>query len=241
MLAPENSEGYGPGPAVAGGVGLVVVSGTAAAASQTSSFGPVLAFGAAVLAFVGAVLAAWIAASSARQRQQAELAAVQERQRAELDAEALRLDRQLSHARELSDLQHLRELIDEAARLYEVCLDRVIDVVLPLHHSPPSPPADYVEQIRLATRAQMDVVEMDRRLQLRFADDDPLVNSYDAVREAFANALQALPAPSKRPSGTGPDDWDPQLNQARRGFNAFCRASRARLAVAQTEPQASTK
>ena len=88
---------------------LVVFGGATVAASTTTSYV------APILAFVGAVLVATIAAVTAGRRQRQALAAEGLRHRQSLEAENNRHDAQLAHARELADLADLRLLLDEAA------------------------------------------------------------------------------------------------------------------------------
>jgi hypothetical protein len=221
----------GPSPVLGGTAGLVIVGGTAAVASQASNIGPILAFGAAVLAFVGALLAAWIAATTARQRQRADLAGARKRQKAALKAEAQRLTLRLDHERALTDVQHLRDLVDEAARLYESCLDAILEVSVTLSRDPPIPGDEYVESLSAANRAHMDVTEMYRRLQLRLREDDPLVTAYAEILYGLEAGLDAIPLSSQRPDVDAMNKCHADLDQARAGFANLCLASRSRLAI----------
>jgi hypothetical protein len=92
-------------------VGLVVVVGGTAAVTATAASSYV----APILAFVGAILVAVIAAVTADRRQRRALTAEGARHDASLRAESGRQVTQLEHSRGLADLADLRSLLDEVA------------------------------------------------------------------------------------------------------------------------------
>jgi hypothetical protein len=217
---------HGPNAAVGGFTAIVVVGGTAAAASQSSNVGPVLAFGAAVLAFVGALFGAWLAASSARQRQLADLAAARDRQSAALRAESDRLTLQLRHELALTEKSHLRDVLDEAARLYDRTFDVLVELTTEIGRGEHALSGrEWVDKINDLGATQTKVVEMKRRLSLRFPDEHPIVAGYDHVRETLFQAAVSLPGPSDFAEGDA-SEADARLDEARDAFEQFCEATR---------------
>lgn len=228
MFAWDPDDSSKAGTAIGGGAAVVVVGGTGLAAAHTANAGPVLAFGAAVLAFIGAVLGAWIAASTARQRQRAELGAARTRQRAELEAEERRLAVRLDHERALSEVAHLRDLLDAAANLWEQAFDAFLDLVFMVEHSDELS-EQWDERYNVAGTAQLRVVEMHRRLQLRFPNNHPVVTTYGRIRQALYDSIMALPKaedfdPENRP------DIEPLVEAVRESFQPFCDAGRELIA-----------
>ncbi len=125
----------------------------------------------------------------AGERQERELTADAERQRRELNARAEEQKRQLNHARELSDLADLRQLLDEAA----AALNDAVDASHRLHvaagehgsslaHNPRDEVANYGRRL----------VTLNARLQVRLGKDDPVTVHFDegcnAIWESWRHA-----------------------------------------------------
>jgi hypothetical protein len=153
--------------------GVVVVSTvTVAAATQTSSTGP-------VLAFAGAVLVAVIAAVTAGRRQRSDLTAAGARHTAELAADAAKLRSQLAHDRQLKDLDDLRAFFDEGATAFEEATDRLRDMAVALRRSDPKVRQDRAVTCgRLAAEQVRRADVFARRVALRFERDEPVAIHY---------------------------------------------------------------
>ena len=104
-------------PTVAGlGAGVVfvlVLGGTAAAATTTDYTTP-------IITLVGAVFVATLTAVTTNRRQAKQLAAEGERLTRQLQAEQESQRQRLKHDREVKDLDHLREFFDENAAAWEL-------------------------------------------------------------------------------------------------------------------------
>jgi LPXTG-motif cell wall-anchored protein len=207
-MPPSNGSDGGIGQeAVAGGALIIIAGGTVAAATGTDQTGP-------ILAFVGALLVAVIAALTAGRRQ-----------RRALDAESARLAQQLKHDRELSDVAHLRELLDNAAYAYESAFRALRDLGLAVDRK------EFGEV--KATYASADTALEEfrattSRLRLRFVLDHPIVTGYDRSLRAFVNLQGAL---LEGPLTSPAEPWDldevkPHFDEAWAGFHEFSTASR---------------
>jgi hypothetical protein len=232
MFGPERNDGRIT-IAVSGSVGVVVVGGTAIAATQTSSFAPVLAFGAAVLAFTGALIGAWIAASSAGRRQHADLEAAADRHAATLAAESLRLGQQLRHDREIFETRQLETLLDEVAARYEAAFVSFVKLRVMSGSDPAMPQDAYRVALNDASRVLIPLMEMVRRLQLRFRGNVALVESINAVYHEFAAVFSVLQSREDRSQIKGQiAEAERHLDEARRQFATFCEESRRYLGPA---------
>ena len=167
------SDSTGESVAVAGGT-VVVVTVAVLGASATDDTGP-------ILAFVGAVLVALIAAFTAGRRQ-----------KRALEAEAGRLAQQLDHDREMADLADARALFDEA--------------VVALHHAD-----EIRQQAREALIAHgywtaerapeaskdaatvaTELGPIRERIAVRFGDDHDAVRGIEAVQGALREVADLL-------------------------------------------------
>jgi hypothetical protein len=222
VLAPEDAETGTKNVAVGGGAVLViVVSGTSIMATQTSSnAGP-------ILAFIGAVLVSMIAAATAHYRQTAEIHATERRQQRALAAEADRLAQQLEHTRQLDEIAYLRDLVDEAARVYEAADEAIVDLIA-LADFDESTEAMFDALHAIANKAQIKTAELLRRIELRFPPGEPLTISWNAVRAGFFEAMDEIDGYDNFKARTG-DDLFLSLIPAKRAFAEFCEASRERF------------
>lgn len=145
MLARDGGDPTPTGLAAGGAVVVVVATGGAAAAADSSDWL------APIIALIAAVFVAVLTAITTNRRQAKQLAAEEERLQRQLDAEDGRLKRQLraenkrsrrqrdtaedhllqqlSHARDLAELAHLRDVFDEAATVFEARRHVVNDYV----------------------------------------------------------------------------------------------------------------
>lgn len=200
---------------------IVIVAGATVAATQTTSnAGP-------ILAFIGAVLVAMIAAAAAHRRQRLEIAAAEQRQQQALDAEAARLEQQLGHARRLDEVAHLRELVDEAAKVYEDADSAALELFLESgdHNLEEE---RFLGLYERASNAQIRTAEMLRRLQLRFPAEEALVTSWDALRGGFHEALEQVPSYPEF-KVLHPDELLDGLAPTKQGFAMFCTATQERF------------
>jgi hypothetical protein len=172
-----SSDSTGESVAVAGGT-VVIVTVAVLGASATDDTGP-------ILAFVGAVLVALIAAFTAGRRQ-----------KRALEAEAGRLAQQLDHDRELADLADSRAVMDSAA--------------IALHHA--SYAAAKVRQdfmthgAWIAERASETVSaihergealdQLRQRIAVRFGTDHALVQHFDAANGALLEVARQVRWPN---------------------------------------------
>jgi hypothetical protein len=145
-----------------------------------------------ILTFAGVLLVALITAFSATRGRQAEsdrqrqrLDAESARQRDSLDAERSRLEVQLAHERAMSDLDHVRSLLDDAAvKLHEADYARYeIEVARMSHGASLAEKAP--EEIKRAREVGKELDGLSERLAIRLGPD------HDAVTE-FRRATAAL-------------------------------------------------
>jgi hypothetical protein len=201
----------------------------------------VLAFGAAVLAFTGALIGAWIAASSANRRQKADLEAAAERHAATLAAESRRLEQQLRHDRAIVEMQQLQELFDEVAARYEAALATTVFLQVTARSDPPLPASDFKNLRKQSREALLPLMEMVRRLQLRFQVNDDLVASVRVASDEFLKIYRTFPDATELPaSDEQTAAANKHLDEARTRFDAFCEASRRYLG-SKPDGYASTK
>ena len=178
--------------------GTVAVGGAAAyGAAQTDHTAP-------ILTFVGAILVALITAFTTNRRQQHQLEAESDRQRRGLDAESarqqhaheaerVRLELQLSHDRDMSDLGHVRALLDDAAMaLHRASYAR--DDVMRVGPAAAGKREGVAAKIA-TTGTALD--ELADRLAVRFGPDADATTNF---REA-ADALRAIDIEIGRPEG----------------------------------------
>lgn len=196
-------------------VALIVVAGGGAAAATATDHTS------AILAFIGALLVALIAAATAGRRQMREL-----------DGADRRLREQLAHDRAVAELAHLRDLLDEAAALYEASLEPIFSLGFHAEAFDPEDKEHFADALETAVRAQVKVSGMLRRLQLRFDGEHDVVRSYDTIREALYQAIKTADTVTDGdpPSQELADAIDARLDEARRGFAGFCIASRRLIA-----------
>lgn len=203
-------DGGGGGGGLVPALVVVVAGGAAAAgATQTSQTGP-------ILAFTAALLVALIAASTAGRRQVRALQAEGQRQ----------ADR-LSHERQLQDVEHLREFLDEAAAAYEDAHSATSDMAVDLLTARRSPGLH-----EAATRASIAVGVMRRRVGLRFSPEHPVSVAYGNVSEhvdaRVGFLLEVIERLGPNEGMTeGDDKRDDELSdQAREAFGRFADAAR---------------
>ena len=170
MVASDGGGDDGREIAVGALIVVVIGGGSVLGAAQTSNTGP-------ILAFIGALLVALITWFAADRRQRYSLA-----------AEKARLDLQLSHERRLNDVEHLRDLLDEAIAAYEAVLDKTTELLVRSQREDVD--ADtWWRLFNAVGDAQYAVVLMNRRLLLRFPPGASLVQSFDTIRSAFLEAF----------------------------------------------------
>ncbi len=158
MSGGDGGDGGGLVPAL-----VIVVAGGAAIAGATQTNQT-----AAILAFAGAIIVALIAAVTAGRRQVRALRAERERQS----------DR-LAHERQLQDVEHLREFLDEASAAFEdahMALSELATDLLSPGRSPGLHEA--------AARAAMGIKVMRRRVALRFPPEHPVGAAYGEIDQA---------------------------------------------------------
>jgi hypothetical protein len=207
-----------------GGVAILLIAGgttIGATQSQSSDTAPILAFGAVVIA---AVIASWTAVTNVRKQ---------------IDGEGVRQAASLAHDRQLADIQHLRELLDEAAAAYE----EASDAALRLSGAAEEPHAgDGLEQRvkcrqdALLTRIKC-LTERDR-IEMRFARDHEVYAKYDATIRAVEARVKLLREVMKGGGQlTAGDKYDEDIAlgvKAIVAFKEFAEAVRREIGVRET-------
>lgn len=144
---------------------IVVVGGTLAAVVVGDQTGPILAF--------TGVLVIGVAA--------------QYRQNVSLKAERARLDARLAHERQLQDVEHLRQFVDEAAEAFETAHEAVVELVAELAEV-----GRRLNTYQQAVSSAVGVNVMLRRVAVRFAREHPVYVGYLAVRNAINERMDHL-------------------------------------------------
>jgi hypothetical protein len=171
--------------------GTVAVGGAAAyGAAQTDHTAP-------ILTFAGAILVALITAFTTNRRQQHQLEAESKRQQLALEAERDRLRLQLAHEREMADLQHVRNLLDDAAvALHDADYARYDIEAARMSHG-----AGLAEKARdEITRARDVGKDLDRlgeRLAIRLGPDDNAVTYFRAAAQALLAVFRLANTPER--------------------------------------------
>lgn len=191
--------------AAAGGT-LIIAAATVAVATQTSHTGP-------ILAFVGALLVAFITAREARKRQRRQL---------DHDREMRALE--LSQSRQVRDTEHLRGFLDEAIAAFEVFIDAVLRMVA--HGNNHGRDETFMDLQDEALSHGQGARIMGRRMDIRFDPNHP-------VRAAYTSAVQLVHEAKDAVSGGPP--WTPEQLQAYNARRAEAMQTLAAFAVsAQT-------
>jgi hypothetical protein len=170
------SDSTGESVAVAGGT-VVVVTVAVLGASTTDDTGP-------ILAFVGAVLVALIAAFTAGRRQARAL-----------KAESGRLAQQLEHDRELADLADTRALFDEAVVALQDADEvrhRATQAVFQHGQWTGERAPDAVQEVAVIATSLGPIRQ---RLAVRFGDEHDAVRGVHAVQLALREVAHLLSLP----------------------------------------------
>jgi hypothetical protein len=214
-MAPMSDSGHAGDIAVGGGsCALLVVA--ILGANQTDSTGPIIAGSVAIIV----ALVTWYATDK---RQSKALAAEERRQIKTLEEERGRLTLQLEHDRELEDVKHLREFLDNAAELYEQSLRATTDAAWALLPGA-GDAASFPELLEEAKEEQTKLAFWTNRLRLRFPVDDPIRVTYNQIRmktHAANSALKGATAPDR----VAYEKAVAELKSAQAAFDGFCVAS----------------
>jgi hypothetical protein len=134
----------------------------------------------AILTFAGVLIVAIITAVTADRRQDKQLNAEHERHGDLLQAERDRLDARLIHERKLADVEHLRQLLDDAAPAYESARVALLEFAVSLATSVERPgrsqliDRNYTEAVGRRTAAEVEL----HRLEMRLHSDHPVCSEY---------------------------------------------------------------
>ncbi|UJA21147.1 hypothetical protein HJD18_13605 [Thermoleophilia bacterium SCSIO 60948] len=146
---------------------------------------------------IAATGAALLTAYFAQRRQREQLQESADRHQAQLDAEAVRLDRQLDHARRMDDRSELRGTLDEVSAYLAalaLSLQRATETVKAVNG--PSVSAETYnrveERVAAANAAVREAAESSRILTLRFPVHHPPVLAYRLALGAGVAHLSAL-------------------------------------------------
>lgn len=224
----REDDGLGTSEALGGGALLVVAGGTAAAL-QPDHIGP-------ILAFVGALLVAGIAAVTANHRQATSLRTAEASLKKQLDSERERLGDQLEHEKRMQDREHLRGFLDDAAAALEQSRQACKALAAKL-------PDGAATELAAVSEAMKEIRVMRRRVELRFGPRDHVYvayswTSYALIQrtkhlQAAANGLEEL-SDTDRVEGAAfseaDDDPDSKLSDAvSDAFHEFAEAARAEI------------
>ena len=181
-------DSHGETAVATGGVVVVAVVAVAGATS-TDATGP-------ILAFVGAVLVALVAAYTAGRRQARALAAERER---------LRL--QLEHERELADLADVRALFDTAATILADA-SRALSAVESGLFTHGAWIGERAPDAWTTARRSAETIRATReRLSVRLTREHAAVIAYNRADEAAWNAVNAVVAMGPPPGGNAGDGF----------------------------------
>jgi hypothetical protein len=201
--------------------------------------------GAAATIIAALVLGGW-AAKAARERLERELVAAGDRQEKELrdagsrqehalDADAKRLGAQLDHDRALTDILHLRDLLDQAAAAYEQAYRCNVRYAVALRSAPIANQWDENRGARYseAHEAQITLATELHRIEMRFPPSHAVCSAYtnvDACLEARFTHLYGVP--DDEVIGSERDTEDTKLGgRAMSAFRVFTDAVRTEIGI----------
>jgi uncharacterized protein YacL (UPF0231 family) len=154
-----------------------------------------------ILTPLGALIVAGITVRSARNRLETQLAAEAARLKQQLEAETDRERARLDHERQLEDRRHLRDLLDEAAGVFETSLECLHQAYASFQlASERDRISDDDAWKRISNemtelRVEVDNAEvMVRRLHLRYPGTHEMVETYTETVEAVSGAEDVLMA-----------------------------------------------
>lgn len=113
--------------------------------------------------------------------------AAQYRQNVSLKAERERLDARLDHERQLQDVEHLRQFLDEAAAAFEAAHDTLVELSAELVEV-----GRRLDTFRQAVDTAVGVNVMLRRMAVRFPREHPAYVGYEKVRDAINERMDHL-------------------------------------------------
>jgi hypothetical protein len=127
------------------------------------------------------------------------------RQRAALQEESERLDRQLAHDRLLRDLAELRERVDEVVAMGEAALSAVCTARL---HFNAGDFGDCDQELRQASECLGQYGFKERRVMLRTGRDDPMIDALTHFRWRVQGLYSLVKQHAERRQFVPLDQWD---------------------------------
>jgi hypothetical protein len=150
-----------------------------------SAFEWIKALVAPVRTFSALVIAALIAASTAKNRQEHQLDHDSERLRQQLDHDSERLRTQLEHDRQVADLEAVREVVEEGA----IRLHRVAYALDPVKQDLEGNARKALAALEPLGRDSDELVE---RMKVRLGQDRDLAREFESANEATLDAFRAV-------------------------------------------------
>jgi hypothetical protein len=147
--------------------------------------------------------------------------AAQYRQNVSLKAERERLDARLDHERQLQDVEHLRQFVDEAAGAFEAAHEALVGLSAELAEV-----GRRLETYRQAVDTAVGVNVMLRRMAVRFPREHSVYVGYLSVRDAINGRMDHLDPIVRR---LGEDDAARATDEEAQRATELAKAARDRF------------